>query len=143
MAGFGLLTLGIVGIIVAFIVIWIISSLSVYIAARIIGVQVPFLRTLFVTLIADIISFIINIVTVSYFLSTFNFAVLIIGLIISFVITLAIYKYLFDIDWIKTFIMLIIAGVIYFGIMVILGLILTALGFLVFGGIFSSLQAVH
>jgi len=44
MAGFGLATLGIVGIIVVFIVMWVIASLSVYIAARIIGVQVSFFK---------------------------------------------------------------------------------------------------
>ena len=62
------------------------------------------------------------------FLSTSDLVVLIIGLIIGFVIALIIYKYLFDIDWTKTFIMLIIAGVICLGIMAIL-LILAALGY--------------
>jgi hypothetical protein len=44
-------------------------------------------------------------------------------------------------DWIKTFVMLIIASVILFGIMVILALILAAIGFLALGGLFSSLSA--
>jgi len=141
MAGLGFTSLGIVGIIVVFIVIWVISSLSVYLAARIIKVNAPFLRVLIVTLIADIISFIINIVTVSYFLSTFNFVVLIIGLIIGFVITLAIYKYLFGINWVKTFVMLIIANVIAFGIMAIFGLIFASILYIYLGGLFASLSA--
>ncbi|MFP3166831.1 MAG: hypothetical protein RXQ68_00145 [Candidatus Nanopusillus sp.] len=131
----GFLALGIVAIIVFFIVIWFISSVSIYLAARIIKINVPFLRVLIVTLIADIISFIINFVTAH------NFVVFITGLIIGFVITLAIYKYLFDIDWIKTFVMLIIANVIAFGIIVILGLMFTAISYFVLGGLFSNLQA--
>ncbi|PVU71240.1 hypothetical protein DDW05_01535 [Candidatus Nanobsidianus stetteri] len=141
MDGLGLSTLGIGGIIVVFIVMWIIASLSVYIAARIIKLNIPFLRVLIVTLIADIISFIINIVTGSYFLSTYNFLVLIIGLIIGFVITLAIYKYLFDIDWIKTFVMLIIANLIAFGIMAIFGLIFASILYIYLSGLFASLTA--
>jgi hypothetical protein len=140
MAGLGLATLGIVGIIVVFIVMWVIASLSVYISARIIKLDIPFLRVLIVTLIADIISFIINIVTGLYFLSTYNFLVLIIDFIIGFVITLAIYKYLFDIDWIKTFVMLIIANLIAFGIMAILGLIFASIFYIYLSGLFASLQ---
>jgi len=133
--------LGIIGIIVAFVVAWVISSLSVYITARIIGVQVPFLRALFVTLIVDIVSSIINLVVAAGFALTYNIAVLIIGIIIIFVIALIIYKYLFDMDWIKTFVMLIIAGVILLGIMAILALIFAAIGFLALGNAFSSLSA--
>jgi hypothetical protein len=44
-------------------------------------------------------------------------------------------------DWIKTFVMLIIAGVILLGIMAILALIFAAIGFLVLGSLFSSLSA--
>ena len=131
MAGLEFLILGIVGFIVALGI----SSLSVYIAARAIGVNVPFLRVLIVTLIADIISFIINIVTAH------NLVVLIIGLIIGFVIALIIYKYLFDIDWTKTFIMLIIASVMCFGIILILSLILAAVVYLSLGSAFSGLSA--
>ena len=141
MASFGFSLLGIIGIIIAFVFAWVISSLSVYIAARIIGVQVPFLRALFVTLIVDIVSSIINLVVAAGFALTHNLAVLIIGIIIIFVITLIIYKYLFDIDWTKTFVMLIIAGVILLGIIVILALILAAIGFLVLSSAFSSLTA--
>jgi hypothetical protein len=133
--------LGIIGIIVAFVVAWVISSLSVYITARIIGVKVPFLRALFVTLIVDIVSSIINLVVAAGFALTYNIAVLIIGIIIIFVIALIIYKYLFDMDWIKTFVMLIIAGVILLGIMAILALIFAAIGFLALGNAFSSLSA--
>ena len=137
----GSLALGIVGVIVVFIFAWIIYSLSVYLSARIIGVNVPFLRVLIVTLIADIVSFIIGFIIMAGFLFTSNLVVLIIGLIISFVIALIIYKYLFNISWAKTFVMLIIANVIYFVIMTILVLILAALGYLALGGLFSSLSA--
>jgi len=137
----GSLALGIVGVIVVFIFAWIIYSLSVYLSARIISVNVPFLRVLIVTLIADIVSFIIGFIIMAGFLSTSNLVVLIIGLIISFVIALIIYKYLFNISWTKTFVMLIIANVIYFVIMTILVLILAALGYLALGGLFSSLSA--
>jgi len=137
----GSLALGIVGVIVVFIFAWIIYSLSVYLAARIISVNVPFLRVLIVTLIADIAYFIIGFIIMAGFLFTSNLVVLIIGLIISFVIALIIYKYLFNISWAKTFVMLIIANVIYFVIMIILVLILAALGYLALGGLFSSLSA--
>ena len=139
MAGLGLATLGIVGIIVVFIVMWIIASLSVYIAARIIKVNVPFLRVLVVTLIANIISFIINIGLSS--LSPHNFVILIVGFIIGFVIILVIYKYLFDMDWVKTFVMLIIANIIAFGIMAILGLIFTSILSIYLSGLFGSLTS--
>lgn len=141
MASFGFSLVGIIGIIVAFVFAWVISSLSVYMAARIIGVQVPFLRALFVTLIVDIVSSIISLVVAAGFALTYNLAVLIIGIIISFVIALIIYKYLFDMDWIKTFVMLIIASVILFGIMAILALIFATIGLLALGGLFSSLSA--
>jgi len=141
MTSLGFLTLGIIGTIVAFIFAWIIYSLSVYLAARIIGVNVPFLRALVVTLPADIVSFIIGFIIMAGFLFTYNLIVLIIGLIISFVIALIIYKYLFNISWTKTFVMLIIANVIYFVIMLILVLILAAIGYLALGGLFSSLSA--
>jgi len=62
-------------------------------------------------------------------------------LIIGFVISLAIYKYMFNIGWTKAFVMLIIAGVIYFGIMLILVLILAALGYLALGSAFPGLSA--
>jgi hypothetical protein len=139
MAGLGLATLGIVGIIVVFIVMWIIASLSVYIAARIIKVNVPFLRVLVVTLIANIISFIINIGLSS--LSLHNFVILIVGFIIGFVIILVIYKYLFDMDWVKTFVMLIIANIIAFGIMAILGLIFASILYIYLSGLFGSLTS--
>jgi hypothetical protein len=86
---------------VGFIVIWVISSVSVYLVVRIISVSIPFLRVLIVTLIADIVSFIIDFVTTADPLSTLNFVILIIGLIIGFIIALIIYKYLFNISWIK------------------------------------------
>jgi hypothetical protein len=139
MDALGLATLGIVGIIVIFIVMWIIASLSVYIAARIIKVNVPFLRVLLVTLIANIISFIITIGLSSLF--KHNLVILIIGLIIGFVIILAIYKYLFSIDWVKTFVMLIIANVIAFGIIAILSLIFTAILYIWLSSVFGSLTA--
>jgi hypothetical protein len=129
-------------ILVGFVFAWVISSLSVYIAARIIGVQVPFLRTLLVTLIADIISSIMSLIIMAGLLKS-NLALIIIGSIIDFVIVLIIYKYLFKIDWTKTFIMLIIAGVIFFGILIILSIILAIVGLLVVFSIFSNLQAVH
>jgi hypothetical protein len=129
-------------IIVGFIVIWVISSLSFYIAARIIGVQVSFLRTLLVTLIADIISSIMSLIIMAGLLKS-NLALIIIGSIIDFVIVLIIYKYLFKIDWTKTFVMLIIAGVIFFGVLIILSIILAVVGLLVLFSAFSSLQAVH
>ena len=100
-----------------------------------------FLRALFVTLTVDIVSSIINLVVAAGFALTYNIAVLIIGIIIIFVIALIIYKYLFDMDWIKTFVMLIIAGVILLGIMAILALIFAAIGFLALGNAFSSLSA--
>jgi len=129
-------------IMVGFIVIWVISSLSFYISARIIGVQVSFLRTLLVTLIADIISSIMSLIIMAGLLKS-NLALIIIGSIIDFVIVLIIYKYLFKIDWTKTFVMLIIAGVIFFGILIILSIILAIVGLLVLFSIFSNLQAVH
>ena len=132
---------GFLAIIVSFIIIWVISSVSVYLAARIISVSVPFLRVLVVTLIADIVSFIINFVTTAGSLSTLGFVILIIGLVIGFILDLAIYKYLFNISWTKTFVMLITASVIFFGIMLILVLILAALGYIALGSAFSSLQA--
>jgi len=135
MAGLGFSSLGIIGAIVVFIVLWIISSLSVYISARIIKINVPFLRVLIVTLIADIVPFIIGLLTAH------NLVAFIIGLIIGFVIALVIYKYLFDIDWIKTFVMLIIANIIAFGIIVILSLIFAAISYFALGSAFSSLSA--
>jgi len=141
MTSFGFSLLGIVEIIVGFVVAWVIYSLSVYIAVRIIGVQVPFLRALFVTLIADIVSSIISFIIVAGFLFTSDLVVLIKGLITGFVITLAIYKYLFDIDWVKTFVMLIIAKIIDFVIISVLALIFSAIGFLALGNTFSSLLA--
>ena len=132
---------GFLAFIVGFIVIWIISSVSVYLTARIINVSVPFLRVLVVTLIADIVSFIIIFVTTAGSLFALNFVILIIGLVIGFIISLAIYKYLFNISWTKTFLMLIIAGVIDLGILLILLLILAAVGYLALGSAFSSLQA--
>jgi hypothetical protein len=138
---FGFSLLGIVEIIVGFVVAWVIYSLSVYITARIIGVQVPFLRALFVTLIADIVSSIISFIIVAGFLFTSDLVVLIKGLITGFVITLAIYKYLFDIDWVKTFVMLIIAKIIDFVIISVLALIFANIGFLALGNTFSSLSA--
>ena len=128
-----------VAIIVGFIVIWVISFISVYLAARIISVSVPFLRVLVVTLIADIVSFII---VSAGSLFTSNLVISIIALIIGFIIALIIYKYLFNIDWTKTFIMLIIAGVIDLGILLILLLILVAVGYLALNSIFFGLQAV-
>ena len=44
-------------------------------------------------------------------------------------------------DWIKTFVMLIIASVILFGIMVILALIFIGIGLLSLASAFSSLSA--
>lgn len=131
-------TLAIVIIIVVFITIWIIASLSVYISSRIIGVQVSFLRALLVTLIADIISSIMGLIILAG-LFTSNLALIIIGIIIDFVIVPIIYKYMFDIDWTKTFVMLIIAGAIFSIIMAILVIILAVVGILALIGAFSSL----
>ena len=75
------------------------------------------------------------------FLSTFDLVISIIGLIIGFVISLVIYKYLFNIGWTKAFIMLIIAGVICLGIVAVLLLILAVLGYLALGIVFSGLSA--
>jgi hypothetical protein len=120
--------------IIGFILGWVISSLSVYLAARIIGVQVSFLRALVGTLFVGIISFIIIVSASSLFTSN----LFIIALIIVFVIALAIYKSLFNISWIKAFVILIIAGVIFFGIMLILVLILAPFAL---ASIFSGLSA--
>jgi len=88
-----------VAILVGFILGWIASSLSVYLAAKIIGVQVSFLRALVITLFADIIiSFIIVSISFSF---TSNLVISVIALIIGFVIALIIYKYLFNISWTK------------------------------------------
>ena len=102
----------------------------------------PFLRTLLVTLIEDIISSIMSLIILAGLFAS-NLALIIIGLITDFVIVLIIYKYMFDIDWTKTFVMLIIAGAIFSIIMAILVIILAVVGILALVGAFSSLQAVH
>lgn len=91
-----------------------------------------------VTLIADIISSIMGLIILAG-LFTSNLALIIIGIIIDFVIVPIIYKYMFDIDWTKTFVMLIIAGAIFSIIMAILVIILAVVGILALIGAFSSL----
>jgi len=127
---------------VGFVFAWVIASLSVYISSRIISVRVSFLRALLVTLIADIVSSIMGLIILAGLLKS-NLALIIIGLIIDFVIVPIIYKYMFDIDWTKTFVMLIIAGAIFSVIIAILVIILAVVGILALVGAFSSLQAVH
>jgi len=127
---------------VGFVFAWVIASLSVYISSRIISVRVSFLRALLVTLIADIVSSIMGLIILAG-LFTSNLALIIIGIIIDFVIVPIIYKYMFDIDWTKTFVMLIIAGAIFSVIIAILVIILAVVGILALVGAFSNLQAVH
>ena len=47
---------------------------------------------------------------------------------------------MFDMDWIKTFVMLIIANIIAFVIMAILGLIFASILYIYLSGLFASLQ---
>jgi membrane-associated HD superfamily phosphohydrolase len=117
---------GIGAIIISFIVGLILSTISIYLAAKLFGSDTSFLRAMGANILAGIVGFIIIIIFVyiaaAYKSSTESvLLILILGLIISFIAVLGVYKHMFNVGWGAAFGIIIVSIVIEF----ILNLILT------------------
>jgi len=122
-------------VIVALILAWIISSIPVYLAAKLFGSDASFLRAMGAVLLSGIVAVIVIIIFLFISAAYGSFILLILGLIMAFIAVLGVYKSMFNVGWGAAFGIIIVSIIIQF----IFNLILSLFGI----GIFHLLGSSH
>jgi hypothetical protein len=129
MSDLGTLLAGISAIvIVALILAWIISSIPVYLAAKLFGSDASFLRAMGAVLLSGIVAVIIIIIFAFISIAYKSFILGILGLIMAFIAVLGVYKSMLNVGWGAAFGIIIVAIIIGF----IFNLILSLFGIGIF-----------
>jgi hypothetical protein len=111
-------------VIVALILGWIITTIPVYLAAKLFGSDASFLRAMGAVLLSEIVSVIIIIIFVFISIAYKSFILSISGLIIDFIAVLGVYKSMFNVGWGAAFGIIIVSII----IVIIFNLILSLFG---------------
>jgi hypothetical protein len=120
---------GIGAMIISFIFGLIVGTLSVYLAAKLVGGDTSFLRAMEANILAGILGAII-IIVFAYIAAAYKSSpgtallLLILGLIIAFIAVLGVYKHMFNVGWGAAFGIVILSAVIEFILNLILALVL-------------------
>ncbi len=136
MGDLGTLIAGIGAMVIIFLILgWIITTIPVYLAAKIFGSDASFLKAMVAVLLAGILAGIIIMIFAFISIAYGSFILAILGLIIAFIVVLGVYKSMFNVGWGAAFGIMIVSIIIAF---IIFNLILPLFGIGIFHLLGSS-----